>query len=234
MPKGATPRPALIIPALNEEECLGTTLRRLPAGLFHTVIVADNGSSDRTAEVARNAGATVVCEPERGYGAACLRAIAALPEGIDTVVFMQADASEDAAEAALLLAPIADGRADVVIGSRTLGHADRGSLSPHQRWGNRLILWFVRLLHGRHFTDVGPFRAIRLDSLRGLGMADRNYGWTVEMQVKALRRGLRILEVPVCSHRRVAGRGKVSASLSSSLAAGAKMIWTVFRLLSYR
>jgi len=228
------PQAALIIPALNEEECLGATLRRLPGGLFHAVIVADNGSTDGTADIARGAGATVVGEPERGYGAACLRAITALPETIDAIVFMQADASEEAAEAALLLAPIADGHADLVIGSRTLGQADRGSLPPHQEWGNRLILWLVWLLHDRRFTDIGPFRAIRLDSLGRLGMADRNYGWTVEMQVKALRRGLRILEVPVSSHRRIAGRGKVSASLSASLAAGAKMIWTVFRLLAYR
>ncbi len=228
------PRAALIIPALNEEECLGTTLRRLPAGLFHTVIVADNGSTDRTAEVARSAGAIVVSEPERGYGAACLCALGALPEDVKCVVFMQADASEDASEAARLLAPIDEGRADLVIGSRILGRADSGALSPHQKWGNRLILWFVRVLHGRRFTDIGPFRAIRLDSLRSLGMEDRNYGWTIEMQVKALRRGLRILEIPVSSHRRVAGRGKVSANLSSSLAAGAKMIRTVFRLLAYR
>jgi len=227
-------RAALIIPALNEEDVLGTTLDRVPRNLYRTILVADNGSRDRTAEVALAHGAAVVHEPEQGYGAACLRALAALPDQVEAVVFMQADSSEEPNEAVHLLAPLYDGRADLVIGSRTLGRADKGSLLPHQLYGNRLVLLLVRLLFGRRFTDLGPFRAIRLDALRRLDMKDRNYGWTVEMQVKALRHGLRVVEVPVSYHRRVAGQGKVSAGLKSSLMAGVKMLWTVIRLAALR
>ena len=223
-------RAALIIPALNEEEVIGTTLRLIPPGLFHLVIVADNGSSDRTAEIARAEGARVAHEPERGYGAACLAALAALPPEVDTVAFMQADASEDPSEARLLLAPIQEGRADLVIGSRTLGQAEPGALSPHQVFGNRLSTFLVRLLYGHRYTDLGPFRAIRRDALDRLRMKDRNYGWTIEMQVRAVQHGLRILEVPVSYKDRAAGEGKVSASLKASIQAGIKIIYTVFRL----
>lgn len=225
---------ALIIPALNEEESLGTTLDRVPKHLYRSVIVADNGSRDRTTEVARSRGATVVHEPERGYGAACLRALAALPDGIDAVVFLQADASEDPEEAASLLAPIYDGRADLVIGSRTTGAADPDALLPHQAFGNRLAVLLIRLLYGFSYTDLGPFRAIRVESLRRLRMRDRNYGWTVEMQIKALRQGLRVVEVPVSYHLRLAGEGKVSGNWKASVMAGAKIIWTVLRLAMSR
>jgi glycosyltransferase involved in cell wall biosynthesis len=224
-----TPRAVLIIPALNEEPAIGGTLDRVPPDLYQVIIVADNGSQDRTAEVARMRGATVVSEPERGYGAACLRAIRALPEGIDAVVFMDADASDDPAEAALLLEPICAGRADLVLGSRTLGRAEAGALAPHQILGNRLATWLIRALFGHRYTDLGPFRAIRADALRKLGMRDRNYGWTIEMQIKALRQGLRVLEVPV-SYRRRVGVSKISGNWRASLAAGAKIIWTVLRL----
>ena len=225
---------ALIIPALDEEESLSVTLALVPPDLFRIVIVADNGSTDRTSEVARAGGALVVHEPVRGYGAACLRALAALPDSIEAVAFIQADASEDPAEAGRLLAPIFDGCADLVIGSRTLGVPDSGSMSPHQSWGNRLVLLLIRLLHGRAFTDIGPLRAIRADALRRLEMQDRNYGWTVEMQVKAVRLGLRVVEVPVSYHRRAGGKGKVSATLRGSLSAGIKMVWTAFRLVTFR
>src|SRR6266852_8185111 len=141
-------RAALIVPALDEEPAIGQTLDRVPRDLYREIIVADNGSRDRTAEIARQRGATVVSEPERGYGAACLRAIAALPVEIDAVVFMDADASDDPAEAALLLAPIYDGRADLVIGSRTLGHAEKGALEPHQKFGNSLATWLIRICYG--------------------------------------------------------------------------------------
>jgi hypothetical protein len=147
---------------------------------------------------------------------------------------MQADASEDPEQAVHLLTPLYDGRADLVIGSRTLGQADKGSLLPHQAFGNRLVTFLVRLLYGRRYTDVGPFRAIRLESLRLLNMRDRNYGWTIEMQIKALRHGLRVIEVPVSYHRRIAGEGKVSGNPKASLMAGIKILWTVFRLLVSR
>jgi len=222
-------RAALIIPALDEEPAIGRTLDQVPAAVYRAVIVADNGSRDRTAEIARERGASVVTETERGYGAACLRAITALPEGIEAVVFMDADSSDDPSEAAKLLEPIYQGRADLVIGSRTLGHAERGALEPHQILGNRLATGLIRILFGYRYTDLGPFRAIRADSLRRLEMCDRNYGWTIEMQIKALRKGLRVMEVPV-SYRRRVGTSKISGNLRASVAAGVKIIWTVFRL----
>jgi glycosyltransferase involved in cell wall biosynthesis len=226
-------RAAVIIPALNEEESLGATLARVPRSLFRTVIVADNGSTDRTAEVAREHGATVVSEPERGYGAACLAALAAVPPDTEAVAFMQADSSEDPEEAALLLAPIAEGRADLVLGSRVMGRAERGSVRMHQAFGNRLATFLIRFLFGHSYTDLGPFRAIRLESLRALGMRDRNFGWTVEMQIKAVRRGLRVLEVPVSYRRRLAGEEKVSGNPIASVKAGAKILWTVAKLKAW-
>ena len=222
-------RAALIVPALDEEPVIGQTLDRVPRALYREIIVADNGSRDRTAEIARACGATVVSEPERGYGAACLRAMAALPEEIEAVVFMDADASDDPAEAALLLDPIYQGRADLVIGSRTLGQAEKGALSPHQALGNALATWLIRVCYGHRYTDLGPFRAVRADALRRLGMRDRNYGWTIEMQIKALRHKLRVVEVPV-SYRRRVGTSKISGNWRASVAAGAKIIWTFFRL----
>jgi len=222
-------RAALIIPALDEEPVIGRTLDQVPRGLYREIIVADNGSRDRTAEIARARGATVVSEPERGYGAACLRAIAALPPGVEAVVFMDADGSDDPEEALLLLAPIYQGRADLVIGSRTLGRAEEGSLRPHQIFGNRLATWLIRIGFGHRYTDLGPFRAIRADVLRELGMRDRNYGWTIEMQIKALRHKLRVVEASV-SYRKRVGVSKISGNWRASLAAGLKIIWTVFRL----
>ena len=218
----------LIIPALNEEPAIGLTLGRVPGGLYQQIIVADNGSTDRTAEIARRAGATVVSEPQRGYGSACLRALACLPPGVDTVVFMDADSSDDPREAAILLEPILNGRADFVVGSRTLGKAEKGSLQPHQRFGNELATFLIRLLFGHRYSDLGPFRAIRLDSLRKLHMQDRNYGWTIEMQIKAVQQNLRIEEIPV-SYRNRIGVSKVSGNLKASIMAGIKILWTVFR-----
>jgi len=218
----------LIIPALNEEPVIGLTLGQVPRALFKAIIVADNGSSDRTAEIARQAGATVVSEPERGYGNACLRALASLPPEVDTVVFMDADSSDDPREAALLLKPILNGRADFVLGSRTLGKAEKGSLQPHQRFGNALATFLIRVLFGYNYSDLGPFRAIRLDSLQRLDMRDRNYGWTIEMQIKAVQQRLRIEEIPV-SYRNRIGVSKVSGNLKASVLAGMKILWTVFR-----
>jgi glycosyltransferase involved in cell wall biosynthesis len=222
-------RAALIIPALNEEPAIGQTLDRIPRELYREIIVADNGSRDRTAEIARARGATVVREPQQGYGAACLRAIAALPNGIDAVVFMDADASDDPTEAVLLLEPIYNGRADLVIGSRALGRAEEGALELHQKLGNWLATWLIRTGFGYRYTDLGPFRAIHVDALEKLDMRDRGYGWTIEMQIKALRHKLRVAEVPV-SYRRRIGVSKISGNWRASLAAGVKIIWTVFRL----
>ena len=226
-------RAALIIPALDEEPAIGQTLERVPRDLYCAIIVADNGSRDRTAEIARVHGATVVSEPERGYGAACLRAISALPPTVEAVVFMDADASDDPAEAMTLLQPIYEGRADLVIGSRTLGRAEKGALEPHQVLGNRLATGIIRVFYGHRYTDLGPFRAIRAEALQKLGMRDRNYGWTIEMQIKALRQKLRVVEVPV-SYRRRVGVSKISGNWRASIAAGVKIIWTAFRLMAAR
>ncbi len=218
----------LIIPALNEAPAIGLTLKRVPQGLYQQIIVSDNGSTDRTAEIARQAGATVVSEPQRGYGSACLRALASLPPETDSVVFMDADSSDDPSEAVTLLEPIFNGRADFVLGSRTLGKAEKGSLQPHQRFGNELATFLIRLLFGHRYTDLGPFRAIRLDALQKLDMQDRNYGWTIEMQIKAVQHKLRIEEIPV-SYRNRIGVSKVSGNLKASVMAGIKILWTVFR-----
>jgi glycosyltransferase involved in cell wall biosynthesis len=206
-------------------------LSHLPAGMFDCVIVADNGSTDATAEIARAHGATVVHQPERGYGAACLRAMEALPDDCHSVVFLQADLSEEPQETYRLLAPLLDGRADLVIGSRTLGNAEPGALLPHQQFGNTLACTLIRWIYGFRYTDLGPFRAIRADALRALGMRDRNYGWTVEMQVRALQHGLRVMEVPVSYRRRFAGVNKVSGNWRASLAAGWKILWTIAKLV---
>jgi len=220
----------LIIPALNEAPVIATTLRRIPAGMFRMVIVADNGSTDGTGEIARRAGAVVARIEERGYGGACLAAIAIVPEDAAVAVFMQADGSEDPQEAEKLLTPIYDGRADLVLGSRVLGRASQGALLPHQRFGNWLATTLVRWLYGHAYSDLGPFRAIRMEALRGLGMRDRNYGWTIEMQVRVLRRGLRVMEVPVEYGVRAAGENKVSGNLRASLRAGVKILSVIARL----
>jgi glycosyltransferase involved in cell wall biosynthesis len=223
------PRAVLIIPALDEEPVIGQTLAAVPRHLYREIIVADNGSRDRTAAIAAAAGATVVSEPERGYGAACLKALAAVPAGAEAIVFMDADSSDIPEEAAYLLEPIFSGRADFVLGSRALGQAEAGSLQPHQKFGNWLATTLMRWIYGFRYTDLGPFRAIRADALERLQMRDRNYGWTIEMQIKALRHSLRIVEVPV-SYRRRVGTSKVSGNLKASFLAGVKILWTVFRL----
>lgn len=225
----AVARVAIIIPALDEEQAIGEVLDELPPGLFHQLIVVDNGSRDRTAEVARRKGGQVVTEPRKGYGQACLAGMAYLAPETDIVVFMDADASDVPAEASRLLEPILRDGADLVMGSRVLGNAAPGALTPQQRFGNWLATRLIRLLHDFAYTDLGPFRAIRFESLRRLGMRDRSYGWTVEMQIRALQVGLRVCEVPV-SYRKRIGRSKISGTVRGSLLAGAKILWTIFRL----
>ncbi len=217
-----------ILPALNEAAALGDVLDRIPSPPVRRVLVVDNGSTDDTARVAREHGARVVEEPRRGYGAACLRGIAALAQDPpDVVLFLDADGSDDPGEAALVLGPVLQGAADLVVGSRTLGAREPGSLTPHARFGNWLATRLLALLYGAKYTDLGPFRAIRYESLLSLGMKDLDFGWTVEMQVRAARRGLRHLEVPVRYRRRI-GRSKISGTIGGSVRAGAKILGTVF------
>lgn len=218
---------AVLIPALNEEQAIAQVLAAIPSGLAQEVVVVDNGSTDRTAEVARSLGARVVSEPRRGYGQACLSGLAALAS-VDIVVFLDGDYSDYPDEMPALLAPILRGEADLVIGSRVLGTRQRGALLPQQRLGNALATWLIRWFYGVRYTDLGPFRAIRTDALRRLQMQDRDYGWTVEMQVKAAQAGLRLAEVPV-SYRRRLGVSKISGTLKGTLKAGHKIITTILR-----
>ncbi len=216
-----------LIPALDEAGAIGLVLDALPRPLIRRAIVCDNGSSDHTAEIARARGATVVSEPRRGYGAACLRGLAELAnDPPDVVLFLDGDLSDDPAEAAQVLAPILAGRADLVIGSRALGKRERGALTPQARFGNWLATRLLRVLYGAHFTDLGPFRAIRYPSLVALVMRDRDFGWTVEMQVKAARARIRTEEVPVRYRRRI-GRSKISGTISGSFQAGSRILGTI-------
>jgi glycosyltransferase involved in cell wall biosynthesis len=224
---GAAARVAAVIPALNEAASVGRVVAALPRPPVGRVVVCDNGSTDATADAARAAGAEVVLEPRRGYGAACLRALAALaPDPPDIVLFVDADLSDDPSEAAALLAPLLEGRADFVVGSRARGVAEKGALTPVQRFGNRLATGLLRLLYGVEATDLGPFRAIRWETLAALDMRDRDFGWTVEMQVKAARRGVRTEEIPVRYRRRV-GRSKISGTIRGTILAGTKILGTI-------
>jgi glycosyltransferase involved in cell wall biosynthesis len=221
----------VVVPALNEQRAITRVLADLPADRVRRVVVVDNASSDATARRAEAAGASVVYEPVRGYGSACLRGIRALAEGglpPDVVVFVDADYSDHPDELTQLVEPLAAGRADFVVGSRTLGEREPGSLLPQARFGNWLAAWLIRRLYGMQVTDLGPFRAIRWSTLMDLDMADADFGWTAEMQVKAARAGVRYVEVPA-SYRRRIGASKITGTLSGTLRAGWKILYTVFR-----
>jgi len=202
-----------------------------PRFVLGIVIVVDNGSTDRTAQVAREGGATVVLEAHRGYGAACLAGIAFLRQHPpDLLVFMDADYSDDPTQVAELLGPLLEDRADLVVGSRVLGEPEPGSLSLVQRWGNRLATLLLGLLFHTRYTDLGPFRAISWNALERLAMRDRDFGWTVEMQARAAKLGLRSIEVPVRYRRRILGRSKVSGTLSGIWGASTKILLTIARV----
>jgi glycosyltransferase involved in cell wall biosynthesis len=203
----------------------------LPRERVRHVVVADNGSSDGTGEIAAGRGCLVVVEPRRGYGSACLAALdllRSLPTPPGAVVFLDADRSDHAGELVQLVAPIVAGRADLVVGSRVLGRSERGALLPQQRAGNAVAAFLIRRLYGTRVTDLGPFRAIRWETLERLRMADRGYGWTAEMQVKALKAGARYEELPV-SYRRRVGRSKIAGTIRGTIGAGYKIILTILR-----
>ncbi|MFB3883144.1 MAG: glycosyltransferase family 2 protein [Armatimonadota bacterium] len=222
----------VIIPALNEEQSIGRVLDAIPRNVAADIVVVDNGSTDQTAEVARAARARVVCEPRRGYGAACLAGIAAAgaPE---IIAFLDADFSDDPSLLNQLVQPILDDAADMVIGSRMLGRRERGALAPHARFGNWLAGMILTRLYRQPTTDLGPFRAIRFSTLQRLQMQDRGFGWTIEMQAKAARIGARVIEIPVPYRRRI-GRSKITGSLKASAQAAAIILYTAFRLLRWQ
>ncbi len=229
MSNGA-PSVDVVIPALNEEASLPLVLAALPRPPVRRVVVADNGSQDGTARVARDGGAVVVPAARRGYGSACLAGLDHLRrhDPPDVVVFVDADFSDHPEELPRLVAPILAGEADLVIGSRVLGEREPGALLPQARAGNLVACHLIRLLYGHRYTDLGPFRAAGWNALERLGMADPNFGWTAEMQVKALRHGLRVTEVPV-SYRKRVGVSKITGTVAGTVRAGYKILWTVLR-----
>ena len=216
----------LVIPAKNEEDAIGQVVASVTAQV-DAVIVADNGSTDKTAEIARKNGAAVVSVPEPGYGRACLAAIEEAGD-FDILVFMDGDASDDPDDLADLLSPLISGEADMVIGSRILGDCDPGALTVQQRFGNTLACWLMNLFWGYRFTDLGPFRAITREAYDKLNMQAPTFGWTVEMQVRALKENLRCAEVPVHYRARI-GVSKISGTVKGVILAGIYILGTIFK-----
>ncbi len=227
----AKPCTAIIIPALNEEKSVAGVVSGLAnAGIagLKQIIVVDNGSTDETAKMARAAGAKVIREPERGYGAACLSGIAVLHSDINIVLFADADASDIPSDATRLVAAVARGDAAMVIGSRMLGNVEPGAMTWPQRLGNWLAPALIRLIWGMRYTDLGPLRAIRRDALEQLQMEDRDFGWTIEMQVRAAKRGIVSFELPVGYRQRI-GISKISGTFSGVVRAGTKILFIIAR-----
>ena len=223
----------VIIPAYNEQNSIAKVIGDIPPDWVEEVVVVNNNSNDHTVINAQQAGATVLEEHRQGYGYACLCGIAYVSQQVvkpDIIVFMDADYSDHPEELPALVQPIIDNKADLVIGSRALGQRERGAMTPQQVWGNWLATKLLKWLYGAHFTDLGPFRAIRYDSLMQLGMRDQTYGWTVEMQLKAAQQGLRCVEVPVRYRQRI-GVSKVSGTVKGTIMAGYKIIGTIIKYL---
>lgn len=220
----------VIIPAFNEEKSIAKVIGDIPA-LVRNVVVANNNSTDRTAEVAIAAGAQVVFEPQKGYGKACLTAMGWIKQQEvqpDILVFLDGDYSDFPQELELLIAPIFAGKADLVLGSRAMGEREVGSMTFPQVFGNALATTLMRWMYGAKFSDLGPFRAIHWEKLLALGMVDQNFGWTIEMQIKAHQKGLRYQEMPVRYRKRI-GISKVSGTVKGVIGAGYKIIFTIFK-----
>jgi glycosyltransferase involved in cell wall biosynthesis len=219
-----------IIPALNEEETIADVVRAVPRTISQEIIVVDNGSTDATAERAAAAGARVIKEPVHGYGRACAAGVGALTAECDIVVFMDGDGSDCPELMALLVKPIAEGKYDFVIGSRTRGQRESGSLNFQQIIAGRGVGFLVHKLYGVRYTDMCPFRAIRREALDHLGMREMTYGWNLEMQMRAARKQLRILEIPVDHRRRAGGTSKVSGSIRGTFLAATRITLTLTRV----
>ena len=217
---------SLIIPAFNEESSIGLVLEKLPKFLLSQIIVVDNASDDNTAIVAAKHGANVVFENQRGYGIACLKGISSLLPETDIVVFLDGDFSDYPEELPNLIQPILKGEVDLVIGSRMRGQREPGALLPQAYWGNRLAVFLIRFFWGYKYTDLGPFRAISYQALKKIDMQDKNFGWTVEMQIKAITNGLKIKEIPV-SYRKRIGESKITGTFSGTVKAAIKILYTI-------
>ncbi len=230
------PKPIIkvIIPAFNEQNAVGMVIDEIPKDLVAEMIVVDNGSTDDTFRQAESRGATALREEKRGYGNACLcgmQYVANQKDNLpDIIVFLDGDHSDYPDEMKDIVQPIIDGSADLVIGSRALGNKEQGSMTPQQVFGNWLATTLLRWFYGVQFTDLGPFRAIRYESLLKIDMQDKTYGWTVEMQLKAAKLGMKTTEVPVNYRQRI-GVSKVSGTVKGTFGAGYKILWTIFRYL---
>lgn len=227
------PNIVVIIPAINEENSIGKVVTEIPKDLVSEIVVCNNGSSDKTEEVAKAAGATVLNEERKGYGWACLKGMeyaSNLEIKPDIIVFIDGDYSDYPEEMRLLVQPILEDRADFVIGSRALGKREKGSMTFPQVFGNWLATRLMRLFHRVKYSDLGPFRAIKYDALMSLEMVDKTYGWTIEMQIKAAKKKLRYTEVPVNYKKRI-GISKVSGTVKGTILAGYKIILTIFKYL---
>lgn len=223
----------VIIPAFNEENSIGKVLQAIPKNLVNEIIVVNNNSSDATSENAKNAGATVLDEPIQGYGRACLKGIEYAKNKNPQpkiLVFLDADFSDHPEEMPQIVQPILEENFDMIIGSRALGKKEKGSMTTPQIFGNWLATFLLKLLYGANFTDLGPFRAIRMDKLLALKMKDKTYGWTVEMQAKAAKQKLKFKEIPV-SYRKRIGFSKISGTVKGTFLAGYKIITTIFKYL---
>jgi len=222
---------AVIIPALNEQDAIGSVLADIPKELVDEVVVVDNGSSDQTVTVAEKYGATVLMEARKGYGHACMKGIRYFEDKEPRphmIVFIDADYSDYPQEISQVVAPITEDNYDLVIGSRALGKRERGSMTFPQIFGNWLATLLIRIFFNHRFTDLGPFRAIKFEKLLTLDMQEYTYGWTVEMQLKAIKFGC--TEVPV-SYRKRIGVSKVSGTVKGTVMAGYRILWTIFKAL---
>lgn len=226
-----TPKVTVIIPAFNEEKSIGKVVNAISREVVSHVIVVSNASTDNTKQVAADAGAIVLEENRMGYGWACLLGIEKANElKTDIVVFLDGDFSDYPEEIPEVIAPILNDNVDLVIGSRVLGEREKGSLTPQQIFGNWLATKLIRIFYGAKFTDLGPFRAMKMNSLNQLGMADKTYGWTIEMQIKAVKKKMKFVEVPVNYKKRI-GVSKVSGTVKGTIMAGIKIISAVFKYL---
>jgi len=225
---------SVVIAALNEEEAIGDVIRKVPQGLVAEIVVVDNGSKDRTAEVARAAGAHVVTEPVPGYGRAFRAGLRALAPECEIVVFLDGDGSDCPEIMDRLVTPIIENEADFVIGSRTRGHREPGSMNPHQVFAGYMVGAILRVLYGVKFTDMGPFRAIRRDTLEKLKLREETYGWPLEMQMRAAQAQVRTMEVPVDYRRRAGGHSKIAGTVRGSILAATRILVTLARLAIQR